>query len=286
MGAPQIEALRPASGHHQPALSADARGEDPHLLPREKPGVAGKRFFSLIASSESRRALETTAPPARSTAAHADLVREGDQAEQIYILLEGWAGRYRTTRDGRRQIVGLALPGDVANLDALAFARPGFGVRMLTPGLVTSVPRHAARSLAAADVNIANAFTRLALMENAIQSQWAVGLGRKSAEQRLAHLLCELAVRITGNSSNDAVSFELPLTQEQLADVLGLTSVHVNRMLKQLRGEGLVEMAARRVRLRDVPRLRELAEFNPAYLHLEAGGAEPHRSLSGGKELL
>lgn len=239
------------------------------------------RLVSLIASGESRRAFTATMLSARPLTAHAELVREGGEAEKIYVLLEGWAGRYRTTRDGRRQIVGLALPGDVANLDSLAFARPGFGVRMLTSGMTTSIGCDAARALAASDLEISHAITRLGLLENAILSEWALGLGRKSAEQRLAHLLCELAVRVVG-STDGPITFELPLTQEQLADVLGLTPVHVNRMLRQLRGKGQVETAGRRMRIVDPEGLRALAEFDPAYLHLEPACREPQRPRPSG----
>ena len=106
----------------------------------------------------------------------------------------------------------------------------------------------------------------LALTDNAILSQWALCIGRHSARQRLAHLLCELSARLDPEDGNES-SFALPVTQEQLADALGLTSVHVNRTMQQLRTEGLIVTASRVVTIPDVSQLRKAGEFDPAYLH-------------------
>lgn len=193
-------------------------------------------------------------------------MREGEEADRLCFVVDGWACRFKTTRDGGRQIVTLMVPGDAANLDSLLFARLDYGVRALTETTVLSLSRQHALALAAKHPGIARAFTWLALVENATLSQWALSLGRHSAQQRLAHLFCELSVRADEHADGRS-SFELPLTQEQIADALGLTAVHVNRTLRQLRAEGLVVMGGRSITIPDVARLRRVGDFDPAYLH-------------------
>ncbi len=237
-----------------------------------KPAPVGSLAEAALArslrESEERSALESAALPARSIKANTDLIREGEAVDQLFVVTRGWACRYKTTRDGGRQIVALLVPGDMANLDTLAFDKPGYGVRFFTEGKVVPVPRERVVVLTSEFDGIGSALTRLALIENAVLSQWTLCLGRQSAQQRLAHLLCELAVRTDGDSDGATSSFELPLTQEQLADTLGLTAVHVNRTMQQFRNDALIETAGRAITLSDVPRLRSMAGFNPSYLHL------------------
>ena len=237
------------------------------------------RLSPSFLTNEERQALEAAALPIRACGAQTDLVREGDAVDHIYVVVEGWACRYKTARDGSRQIVALIVPGDVANLDCLMMHRPDFGVRSLTPIRVAALP--CSRVLALAERNAATGrmLLQLAVAENAILSQWAFCLGRKPAQQRLAHLLCELAERHAGEETG-AASFYLPLTQEQLADVLGLTAVHVNRTMQQLRAERLIVTTGRTIAIPDIERLRDRAEFDAAYLHIEApvGGMGAHRS--------
>ena len=216
-----------------------------------------------------RQALHAAALPERSGKANSDLLHEGDASDQLLILTEGWACRYKTTRDGSRQIVALLVPGDVVNLDVLMFGRLDYGVRALTNAKTIALPCDRVLALAEKHTGIAKTMTRFAMVENAILSQWALGLGRQSAMQRLAHLFCELAVRLSGHEL--ASSFEMPLTQEQLADALGLTPVHVNRTMQQLRGMGLIVTSNRTLTLPDVPLLRKEGEFDPSYLHLAIG---------------
>lgn len=196
-----------------------------------------------------------------------DFVREGEGIDQVHILVDGWAYRYKTKRDGLRQVVAVLLPGDCANLDAFAFSRSDYGVRALTPVKVATVRRDRLEELAERHVEVARAFARAAMAENAVLSQWALRLGRQSAAQRLTHLLCELSTRL--GADGPAARFDLPMTQELLADTLGLTAVHVNRTMQQLRAEGLIATAGRTVTIPDQAELRRVAEFDPAYLHRE-----------------
>lgn len=152
--------------------------------------AATRLAASPYLSGPERHALEAAALPTRSINVGDDLVREGGPTDQLHILIEGWACRYKTTRDGARQIVALSMPGDTANLDSLMFERSDYGVRALTAAKIASISRERALALTAQHVGIARTFTLLALMDNAILSQWAVRIGRLSARQRLARQAC------------------------------------------------------------------------------------------------
>ena len=232
------------------------------------PSLADTRLAGLpYLSAEELNALAGCAASRRIVSAGSELAHEGDATESLTFLEVGWACQYTTTRDGRRQISALLLPGDVCNLDALPFGKLDGGVRMLTSGTMLSVPRDRVAALVATSAGIAQAFIWLGAVENAILSRRTLCLGRLSARERMAHLLCELAVRLGFNNDEGEVSFDMPLTQEQLADVLGLTAVHVNRTLLQLRRDGLLTSTKRVVGICDVAALRLAGEFQPGYLH-------------------
>jgi CRP-like cAMP-binding protein len=236
--------------------------------------LAGTRLWnSRFLSWEEQHALGSAVSPARTVRANADLVREGARADSVHIVVRGWACRYATTRDGARQLPTLLVPGDIGNLDSLMFERLDYGVRTLTEATVVGLPREQALALAAKHPGIARTFTWLALVENAALSKGVLSLGRRSARERLAHLLCELSVRLDAEDGGES-AFPFPLTQEQVADALGLTPVHVNRTMQQLRGEGLVVTADRTMTLPDVARLRRIGGFDPGYLHLEPPAPE------------
>lgn len=229
--------------------------------------LAGTRIgASPLLSRDERQALERAASPPRSVRAGGEIVREREETDRLHIVLEGWACRYLTTRDGLRQIAALLVPGDTANIDTLTFERPDYGVRALTAATVLAISRDQALALAAEHAGIARTFMALALTDNAILSRWTLCLGRLSARQRLAHLFCELSARLDPEAENES-SFAMPVTQEHLSDALGLTSVHINRTLQQLRTEGLIVVESRTVTIPDIEQLRNAGEFDPAYLH-------------------
>ena len=251
---------------------------------RSAPSIAFTRSAALkFLSAEERRALSRVSLLSRPVRASEELVREGELIGSIQFLIDGWACRFKLTRDGRRQISTLLAPGDVCNLDALLFDRLDYGVRMLTAGTILSIPRERVIALAAEYPGISRGFTWLGFVENAILAQWALCLGRQSARERVAHLICELAVRLGCSDDDGEISFELPLTQEHLADALGLTPVHVNRTLGQLRAEGMLASSVRRFEVRDVAALRRIADFSPTYLHIDdaeiASASSPDRFI-------
>jgi CRP-like cAMP-binding protein len=237
--------------------------------------LAGSRLSaSAFLSREERQALEDATLPARTLRPNTELLREGAHADDLFVIVEGWACRYATTSDGGRQLTALLLPGDMGNLDSLMFSRLDYGVRTLTEVTVVAVPRDWALALAVQHPGIARTFTWLALLENVILTKWTQSLGRRSAKSRLAHLLCELGARLDAGDDGES-RFTLPLTQEQIADVLGLTSVHVNRVLQELRADRMVVTRYRRMILPDVARIRESCGFDARYLHMEQSPTMP-----------
>lgn len=202
------------------------------------------------------------------------IIRQGSSPDSLYFLISGWTYQYITTRHGGRQISALVLPGGVCNLANLALERADFGVCAVTQATAVVLPRSRALALASQYPGIGQAFTWLAISENAILSQWAVRLGLRSAMKRVAHFLCEISVRTGSGKAGD--KFDLPLTQELIADAVGLTPIHVNRTLQQLRLEGLITSIGRTITIPDFDRLRAACGFDASYLrHLESGASLP-----------
>ena len=245
---------------------------------RPAPSLGDTRLATLaFLSADEQAALEDCPASLRSFKAGAELVREGEAVDSFYFLVDAWACQSITTPDGRRQIAALLVPGDVCNLDALLFKRLDCGVRMMTAGTVLAVSREKVAALAAQYPGIARGFAWFGCVENAILSRRTLCLGRLSARERMAHLLCELAVRLGFSNDKGEVRFDMPLTQEQLADALGQTAVHVNRTLQQLRTEGVLSSTKRTIVIGDVAALRRIGAFQPGYLH-ERGPEEDNVS--------
>lgn len=241
--------LRPQMPSAKPASLADTILESPAIL-----------------TADDRKTLGEVSAHRRAVSAGAEWMRQDERADHIHFMEEGWACQFRTLRDGRRQILRVLLPGDVCNLDSLRTEKVPFGARALTPVRILSVARQHLSALCHGSPGIASSVIQVALGENAMLNQWAICLGRRSAPERLAHLLCELAVRLGHDAGCEAASFELPLTQEQIADVLGLTAVHINRMMQQFRRQGLLHTEGKIFTLEDMGALEDMAEFDPAYL--------------------
>ena len=241
-------------------------GPPPPDSPFRAYSLGDTRLGQLAAESiDEPSALSRVHLSRRSLEPGGELIAEGSTPDSLYFLLSGWAYRFITTGSGARQIPALLVPGDLCNLDNFLFPRADCGVRAATEITVLSIPRRRALTLAIEHPGLGRAFTWLALRENAILTRGAVALGRRSAQERLAHLLCELSVRTSSNPAGDA-GFELPLTQEVIADTLGLTPVHINRTMRNLRAAAIIGTAGRKVTILDRQRLRALAEFDPSYL--------------------
>ena len=213
-----------------------------------------------------RAALEGACAGVISIAPDTDLRREGEALDRLHVLLDGWACRTKLLVDGRRQIPMLLLPGDICDLDGLESPRLPYGVITLTPCRVAVWPHHALATVMRDHPSIGAALLRLALVENAMMTQGIVVLGRHCAREKVAHLLCEIVVRLEAVGRAEPDRCDLPLTQAEMADVLGLSSVHLNRVLQELRGEGLIHLAAERLTVLNHAGLCAVGQFRPDHL--------------------
>lgn len=202
--------------------------------------------------------------------AHTALFREGDAPGGFMVLLQGLACRYKNLRDGRRQIVALLVPGDTGDLYAPLFAEMDHGLATLGPCVVAHVPRGVVRGWMEESPSIRQAMEWAALVDEATQREWLVNLGARNAAERTAHLFCELFARLQAVDAAGPGRFALPMTQEELSQTLGLSAVHVNRMLQRLRRDGLATCAQGQVTIPDAKRLQSFSGFRPNYLHLAA----------------
>ncbi len=197
------------------------------------------------------------------------LVREGDAPDQCAILVSGFAFRQKLTGSGMRQIVALHIPGDPLDFQHLFLDVADHNVQTLTRSEVAIVPRAALRELAQSRASIGHAIFVSTLVEASISREWVLNIGRRDARSRLAHLLCEFAIRLDEQGVVGDHGYELPMSQEQLGDALGLTAVHVNRTIKAIEAEGLIARNGRHVSFPRWDALRELGDFSTRYLHLQ-----------------
>lgn len=197
-----------------------------------------------------------------------DLIREGDKPENVHLILEGFAMRYKITARGRRQIFAYMIPGDFCDLNVALLKKMDHSVGTLSPCQVVELSPSTIVELTERRPSLVRALWMCSLVDEATLREWLVNLGQRSAAQRISHLFCELHVRMQAVSLTDKGSFELPITQSELGDTMGLSIVHVNRSLKDLRESGLVTLRDERILIPDVIRLKEYADFDPSYLHL------------------
>ena len=218
---------------------------------------------------EDRRRVLALPYTLRTLEPHAYVLREGEKPDVCPILLSGFAYRQKLTSNGGRQILALHIPGEAMDFQNLFLDEADHNVQMLTRGDVAMVQREELRELVRSTAAISHAILVTILVEASIFREWVVNVGRRDARTRLAHVLCEFAVRLEAQGLIEQYGYNLPMTQEQLADVLGLTPVHVNRTIKALEAEGLIARKGRNINFPDWQRMREAGDFNQRYLHLE-----------------
>lgn len=206
----------------------------------------------------------------RSLEAQSFLLREGDRPSTCPVLLRGYAYRHKVTGDGARQILSLHIPGDALDIQNIFLDEADHNVQMLTRGEIADIARADLERVMHSYPAISEALLVASLVEASIFREWTVNVGRRDARSRIAHLLCEFSFRLDAQGLSDGGTYQLPMTQEQLADATGLTPVHVNRVLKGLQAEGLIERDRRAVSFPDWERLSDVGDFNPRYLHVRA----------------
>ena len=203
----------------------------------------------------------------RNVPAHVDLILEGDEPGPVFVVLEGWACRYKLLPEGTRQITSFLMPGDCCDLHASVLERMEHSIATLTPARVALVPRKRMEELIFTRPFITRAFWWNQLVDEDTLRAWIVSMGRRDSLQRVAHLMCELYVRARNVGLTVGDRFELPLTQTVIGDALGLTPVHVNRVLRKLRLSGAMSLNAGTLVISDITRLANVAGFDDNYLH-------------------
>jgi CRP-like cAMP-binding protein len=219
-------------------------------------------------ADEDRAALATLCDEPRDMGARRNVIREGERPDHVHLMVEGWAARYKLLPDGARQITAFLIPGDICDLHVTILGEMDHSITTLTRAKVAYIPRSKMDVLAARP-GLVRAFWWTTLVDEAVLRAWIVNVGRRDAFEAVGHLICELYVRMrnVGLVSDDR--FDLPLTQEEIADALGLTPVHVNRVLQRLRAEDLISFRRGLLTIHDYSRLEKAAGFNPNYLHIE-----------------
>lgn len=197
-----------------------------------------------------------------------DLARQGETLHEAYIVLDGILCRYKLLAGGARAVVAYLLPGDTCGFPPDNHRRLDHGICSLTPATVAEVSHHMLQDCMKQDAALAQRFVAAFVAETAIQRQWLANMGCAS-DKRLAHLLCELRARLARIGQADERSFLLPLTQHDLSETLGISTVHVNRVLQHLKDMGLVRIMDRRVMIGDLAMLESFAEFDPSYLDVD-----------------
>jgi CRP-like cAMP-binding protein len=200
--------------------------------------------------------------------AHTDFVRLGERVDHACLVMKGMVGRFGQNKDGARQITCLHIPGDMADLPSVVSPISGWGLGALAATTVLRIPHARLRRLASLHPGMAEAFWRDCVADGSIFSEWVVNVGRRSAVSRIAHLFCEMAIRSERAGKGCRLSFPLPITQADLGDATGLTNIHVNRTLRELRMQAVVEMQAGIVTVLDWDRMVSVGDFDPAFLLL------------------
>jgi CRP-like cAMP-binding protein len=206
-------------------------------------------------------------------AARYDLIREGDAPNYLYLILSGWACRYKTLPDGRRQIVALFLPGDLCDLHVYILREMDHNVGAITRLKVAEVGREEFEQLVSERPRVTQALWWNELVTVAIQREWTLNVGARSAYERIAHLFCEIFMRLRAIRMTRGNECDCPLTQNDIANATGLTPVHVNRTLQELRRDRIIMLGNRVLTIPNLAALRNAALFNDNYLHLKHDGA-------------
>ena len=195
------------------------------------------------------------------------LIREGDDPDPVFVILDGWACGYKILPDGGRQIISFLLPGDFCDIHIAVLHAIDHSIMTLTEARVASLPRAEMEALIEAKPTLTRAFWWSQLVNQSILRSWIASMGRRKSVERVAHLMCELYIRMRNiNLASDDECY-MPLTQLVLADALGLTPVHVNRVLKVLKTAKVMELSHGSLKIIDSQKLAEIAGFDGNYLH-------------------
>jgi CRP-like cAMP-binding protein len=226
-------------------------------------------------SVDDKRALErATSHRVRSLAAREDIVHEGDQPKHVNLMLEGFACRYKALEDGRRQIVAFLLPGEMCDACMFILKQMDHSIGALSQLKVAEIPGDTYLHLGEHSPRLARALWWNALVEESIAREWTLNLGQRDAYERTAHVMCEVFVRLRAVGLTNGTTCTFPVTQSELGDALGLSTVHINRTLQELRANDLIILRGKTLQIPNLEGLQNAALFDPNYLHLDRVGWE------------
>ena len=238
--------------------------ESPHIL---EPMVRKLEGWTPL-DEDDKRALFALPMTVRRVPRGHFVVREGDKATHSCVLVSGFAYRQKIVGDGGRQILAIHVAGDLVDLQNSLLRCADHSVQALTDTVIAQIPVEEVRKLAFARPAVGMAMWYDTLVDASIHREWTTNIGRRDALARVSHLLCEFGVRLEKAGLGNRSRYELPMTQEELADCVGLTPVHMNRTLRSLDKEGLIQRPRRAIVIDEWTRLAGLGDFDPAYLHL------------------
>ncbi|WP_313552784.1 Crp/Fnr family transcriptional regulator [Brevundimonas sp.] len=221
-------------------------------------------------SPDEIEALQKALEPPKTVAAGSDIVREHTRPLHSTLLISGFSARYSTLEDGARQITEINVAGDFIDLHSLLMKQMDHGVVALTECVIAEAPHSGLIDITERHPHLTRLLWLDTIIDAAIHRQWLVAMGRRSGLGHLAHLVCELYLRLQAVGQTGDMTFDLPLTQATLGDALGLSTVHVSRLISELRGEGVINWSGGRIDILDWRRLAEIAEFDPTYLRLQS----------------
>lgn len=201
--------------------------------------------------------------------AGSNLILAGEHSRTPFVLNEGWGYRYKNLQNGRRQVLGYLVPGDICNVYAFVRRRMDISVALITDATVGIGTDSALWNLLWSSPKIGQAFFRSLIVEEAMLREHLISMGRRNACERIAHFLCEIWHRLDQVGLIVGDTAPMPVTQEQLGDTLGITSVHVNRTLQILRADGVISLKNKHVIIHDMRRLRQIADFDGSYLRID-----------------
>ena len=228
-----------------------------------------RKLESIAALSDMERAaIERLPVRVHTLRARQDIVREGDTATQCCVILDGWACRYKIVSGGKRQILSFHIKGDTPDLQSLHIPKMDHSLATMTAATVAFIPHEALHDLTACFPGIAAVLWRDTLVDAAIFRQWLVSMGQRDAFDQMAHLFCELYLRQEAVGLASDHRCPLPITQVDLGDATGMSNVHVNRVLQDMRAKGLITLSRNTLVIQDWDELLRAAQFEATYLHL------------------
>ncbi len=224
--------------------------------------------YSSFDPDERRRLDQLLSYPTKTYQRGRAIIREGEKVRDIHLVLTGLAARSKTIRSGERQFMALLVPGDLCDLEVFVLDGMDHDIVAMTETTCVLIPQDVIEGLLTESSKLTRALWWSTMTDSAVLREWIVDHGRREALERIAHLMSEMLIRYRMVGETTDNSFAFLLTQEDVADATGLTPVHVNRMIQQLRADGLIELQGRVLNILDPQRLQRVAKYDSSYLHL------------------